>query len=87
MDNGCLSEAANMELTCEMPIMLFRPVSFEAVKGRRKGMHLTPLYMYPVRTGPDTRPSYMMDVDLKTGAKDSTFWTRRGTALLLSLDK
>jgi len=43
-----------------------------------------PLYLYPVRTGPDTRPSYLMDVELRSGARDPSFWSKRGAALLLA---
>lgn len=41
--------------------------------------------MYPVRTGTRERPSFMVFVDLKSGAVDSDFWVKRGTALLLAL--
>jgi dynein heavy chain len=42
--------------------------------------------MYPLRTGTRERPSFMIAVDLKSGAgKSPDVWTKRGTALLLSL--
>ena len=41
--------------------------------------------MYPVRTGSRERPSYVVTVELKSGAATPEFWTKRGTAILLSL--
>jgi len=82
-DNGVLCEPLPMELYCTMPIIHFKPV--EAKRKASKGLHPTPCYMYPVRTGSRERPSFMLEVDLKSGARDSNFWTKRGTALLMSL--
>jgi dynein heavy chain len=85
MEAGCLAEPAPMELFCTMPIILFKPV--ENKKKGSKGMHATPMYLYPVRTGSRERPSFMIEVDLKAGVRGETsqFWTKRGVALLLSL--
>ncbi|CEG44893.1 flagellar inner arm dynein 1 heavy chain beta [Plasmopara halstedii] len=83
-DHDCLTEPHPMQLHCEMPILHFRPV--EAKKKFAKGMYTCPLYMYPLRTGTRERPSFIIAVDLKVGpGKTPEFWTRRGTALLLSL--
>lgn len=83
-DNGCLAEPYPMELYCPVPIMHFKPVFHRKSSG--KGHYKTPLYIYPIRTGTRERPSFVLEVDLKAGAKDANFWTKRGTALLLSLD-
>ncbi|XXQ31513.1 AAA+ ATPase domain-containing protein [Plasmodiophora brassicae] len=84
MDKMTLADAGPMELECRMPIVHFKPVDNK--RGRQgKGLYACPLYMYPVRTGTRERPSFMINVDLKSGAKDPTYWTKRGTALLLSL--
>ena len=62
-----------------------------AVQARRgqeskaKGMYACPLYLYPLRTGSRERPSWMLNLDLKTGDKEPGVWTKRGTALLLAL--
>ena len=98
MENLCLCEPNPMELVVDMPITLFKPVENKAgetsssskkdgKKGatKGKGTYQCPLYMYPVRTGSRERPSFMIMVDLKSGAGDSDFWIKRGTALLLSL--
>ncbi|KAG6966781.1 hypothetical protein JG688_00006600 [Phytophthora aleatoria] len=83
-DHDCLAEPHPMELHCGMPILHFRPV--EAKKKSAKGLYSCPLYMYPLRTGTRERPSFMIAVDLKVGpGKTPDLWTRRGTALLLSL--
>jgi dynein heavy chain, axonemal len=68
---------------CLQPIVHFKPA--ESKKKSSKGMYVCPLYMYPVRTGTRERPSFMIPVDLKSGAVDGDFWVKRGTALLLSL--
>jgi dynein heavy chain len=83
-ENGCLAEPEPMELFCLMPIIHFKPV--EQRKRSTKGLHGTPMYIYPIRTGSRENPSFMVEVDLKCGERESMFWTKRGTALLLSLD-
>lgn len=66
-----------------MPIIHFRPV--ENKKKSSKGVYSCPLYLYPIRTGTRERPSFMVNVDLRSGAADPDHWIMRGTALLLSL--
>jgi dynein heavy chain len=93
MDALCLCEPNPMELVVDMPIVHFRPAETKAggdgkkekKKEKKQGTYQCPLYMYPVRTGSRERPSFMIMVDLKSGAGDSDFWIKRGTALLLSL--
>ncbi|OQR83321.1 dynein heavy chain [Achlya hypogyna] len=83
-EHDCLTEPNPMELYCTMPMIHFRPV--ESKKKAAKGTYSCPLYMYPIRTGTRERPSFMIAVDLKCGAQRSPdVWTKRGTALLLSL--
>ncbi|OQR90219.1 dynein heavy chain [Thraustotheca clavata] len=83
-EHDCLTEPNPMELYCNMPMIHFRPV--ENKKKAAKGTYSCPLYMYPIRTGTRERPSFMIAVDLKCGAqKVPDVWTKRGTALLLSL--
>lgn len=82
-DAGCLAEPYPMELTCAMPVVHFKPA--EGKKKQAKGTHGCPCYMYPIRTGSRERPSYMLEVELKSGARNSEFWTKRGIALLMSL--
>ena len=71
-----------MELTSVMPIIHFKPVE---KKRSAKGTYSTPLYMYPVRSGSPERPSYILNVDLKSGTKDINHWIKRGAVMLLSL--
>ena len=82
-ENGCLTDANPMELFSSMPLVHFKPVDNK--KKANKGMYVCPLYLYPVRTGTRERPSYMISVDLKSGGLGAKHWTKRGTALLLSL--
>lgn len=49
------------------------------------GMYTCPVYYYPVRAGAGSRESFVVAVDLKSGAEESDHWIRRGTAMLLSL--
>jgi len=81
-ENGCLADAMPMELTSAMPIIHFKPID---TKRRLKGTYSCPLYLYPIRTGTRERPAFVTALDLKSGSVDSTFWVKRGTALLLTL--
>lgn len=82
-DNACLAEPFPMELYCPMPILHFKPV--EGRKKSSKGLHPCPTYIYPNRAGTPQQPSFLCEVDLKSGPRDSQFWSKRGVALLLSL--
>lgn len=50
------------------------------------GMYSCPCYYYPVRSGGAGRPSFVVAVDLRSGAAPPDHWIKRGTALLMSLD-
>lgn len=82
-ENSCLCEPGPMELIYNMPIVHFKPV--EAKKRGGKGMYSCPLYLYPLRTGSRERPSFMLNVDIKSGSTEPEAWVKRGTALLLAL--
>jgi hypothetical protein len=82
-ENGCLREPEPMQLFASMPVVHFRPR--EVVRDKGRGFYKCPLFQYPVRTGTRERPSFVVPVDLRTGAADPEHWVRRGTALLLSL--
>jgi dynein heavy chain len=82
-EHGCLLEPNPMELFGAMPIIHFKPSEFK--KKSTKGIYNCPAYMYPIRTGTRERPSFMVAADLKSGAQDTEFWTKRGVAMLLSL--
>ncbi|XP_060528447.1 dynein axonemal heavy chain 2 isoform X3 [Cylas formicarius] len=81
--NGVLIEPQPMQLVSPMPLIHFKPV--EQAKKRTKGLYLCPCYYFPIRTGSDNRPAYVVAVDLRCGAEGVDFWIKRGTALLLSL--
>ena len=82
-DSSCICEPEPMELIYHMPIIHFKPV--EAKKTKAKGMYACPLYLYPLRTGSRERPSWMLNIDIKSGNGDPELWTKRGTAMLLAL--
>jgi len=82
--NGCLAEPYPLELYSPLPIILFKPIPHRKTTG--KGLHPCPLYSYPVRSSSGENASFLLEVDLKSGPRDSQFWTKRGVALLLSLD-
>ena len=82
-DNGCLCEPEPMELVYSMPIIHFKPT--EAKKSKAKGMYACPLYLYPLRTGSRERPSWMLNIEIKSGAVEPDVWIKRGTAMLLAL--
>lgn len=82
--NG-LSEPNPMELYSTMPIIHFKPVESKKKLIRdSKETYICPLYLYPVRDGSRERPSFMIAVELSSGAQKPDHWIKRGTALLLS---
>ncbi|OON14263.1 ATPase family protein [Opisthorchis viverrini] len=81
---GCLVEATPMQLVCAIPPIHFKPV--ENKKKSLKNIYVAPCYYYPNRAGTSDRPSFMIGVELKTGEKPPEHWTKRSTALLMSLD-
>lgn len=83
VNDQSLCDPLPMELSCRMPIIHFKPVEMKKKSG--KGIYSCPLYMYPLRGGTSQRPSFLMMVDLKSGARDAEYWIKRGTALLLSM--
>ncbi|XP_062072422.1 dynein axonemal heavy chain 2 isoform X1 [Lepus europaeus] len=82
--NSCLVEAEPMQLVCLMPTIHFRPA--ESRKKSAKGMYSCPCYYYPNRAGSSDRASFVIGIDLRSGAMSSDHWIKRGTALLMSLD-
>lgn len=48
-------------------------------------MYLCPCYYFPVRSGAGGRASFVVGVELKSGAVSPDHWIKRGTALLMSL--
>ncbi|XP_069857585.1 dynein axonemal heavy chain 2 isoform X2 [Dipodomys merriami] len=82
--NSCLVEAEPMQLVCLMPTIHFRPA--ESRKKSAKGMYSCPCYYYPNRAGTSDRASFVIGIDLRSGAMTSDHWIKRGTALLMSLD-
>ncbi|KAK9398328.1 dynein heavy chain 2 axonemal [Crotalus adamanteus] len=82
--NSCLVEAEPMQLVCPIPTIHFKPV--ENKKKSSKGIYSCPCYYYPNRAGSSGRPSFVIGVDLRSGAMPPDHWIKRGTALLMSLD-
>ncbi|XP_036369342.1 dynein heavy chain 2, axonemal-like [Octopus sinensis] len=82
--NACLVEALPIQLVCPMPSIHFKPV--ENKKKSLKGIYTCPCYYYPNRAGTSDRTSFIIPIDLKAGDSSPDHWTKRGTALLMSLD-
>ncbi|XP_062301425.1 dynein axonemal heavy chain 2 [Scomber scombrus] len=82
--NSCLVEAEPMQMVCPIPTIHFKPV--ENRKKMAKSMYLCPCYYFPVRSGGAGRASFVVGVELKSGAVTQDHWIKRGTALLMSLD-
>uniref|UniRef100_H3DNF8 Dynein axonemal heavy chain 2 n=1 Tax=Tetraodon nigroviridis TaxID=99883 RepID=H3DNF8_TETNG len=81
--NLCLVEAEPMQMVSAMPAIHFRPVER---KKSNKSMYACPCYYFPVRSGGAGRASFVVSVELKSGAVSQDHWIKRGTALLMSLD-
>nr|XP_014339925.1 PREDICTED: dynein heavy chain 2, axonemal-like [Latimeria chalumnae] len=73
-----------MQLVCPVPTIHFRPVENKKKSG--KGTYSCPCYYFPNRAGGAGRASFVVGVDLKSGAMSTDHWIKRGTALLMSLD-
>ncbi|XP_074478915.1 dynein axonemal heavy chain 2 [Sebastes fasciatus] len=82
--NSCLVEAEPMQMVCPIPTIHFKPV--ENRKKAAKSIYLCPCYYFPVRSGGAGRPSFVVGIELKSGAVTPDHWIKRGTALLMSLD-
>jgi len=82
-NTAALADADPMMLFNPFPIIHFKPVARKKII--TDGIYSCPLYLYPVRTGSRERPSFMIWVELKAGLYSSDQWTKRGTALLLSV--
>ncbi|XP_031338901.1 dynein heavy chain 2, axonemal-like isoform X2 [Photinus pyralis] len=78
-----LIEPQPMQLVCAMPLIHFKPT--EQLKKRTRGLYQCPAYYYPIRTGMQGWPAFIVAVDLKCSSEGSHYWVKRGTALLLSL--
>ncbi|KAM9855172.1 dynein axonemal heavy chain 2-like [Aulostomus maculatus] len=83
-ENSCLMEAEPMQMFCPIPAIHFKPVA--NLKKMAKSMYLCPCYYLPVRSGRGGRASFVVGVELKSGAATPDHWIKRGTALLMSLD-
>lgn len=71
-----------------MPLVYFKPVEAKKkVVKEGKEIYVCPTYMYPIRTGTRERPSFVLSVELDEGSEKAEYWTKRGTALLLSNGK
>merc|ERR1711871_105750 len=81
LDSSCLADSPSMVLMSHMPIIHFKPIEG---KKKSKNMYASPCYMYPVRTGTRERHPFVVAIDLKSGDHVAEFWTKRGTACLLS---
>ena len=83
---GELEDAEPMQLYAPFPITLFKPVAKKksSSSAPQEPMYQCPLYMYPIRTGTRERPSFVVWLDIKSGAFDPSFWIKRGTAMLLA---
>ncbi|KAM4612372.1 dynein axonemal heavy chain 2 [Polymixia lowei] len=82
--SSCLVEAEPMQLVCPVPTIQFKPVDNR--KKAARSMYLCPCYYLPVRSGSAGQASFVVGVDLKSGAVPPDHWVKRGTALLMSLD-
>ena len=73
-----------MELVTPMPAIHFKPV--ESKKKAQKGMYNCPCYYYTNRAGGMGKPSFVIAIDVKSGAHQADYWIKRGTAFVLNLD-
>ena len=91
-NNGCLTQPIPMKLNQKMPVIHFKPIEKSKDKKTKttnddngNQLYQCPTYLYPIRTGTREKPSFVCYVNLKSGKQSPSFWSKRGTALLLSL--
>ncbi len=77
-----LADAEPMMLFSPVPVVLFKPITKKKAAG--DSIYQCPLYVYPNRNGSPTRPSFVVWVEVKSGAHEPGFWIKRGTAMLLA---
>ena len=82
-DDQCLCEPEVMELTVEMPVIHFKPIS-KRTKALQQ-VYECPCYYYPQRQGTVYADSYQLSIILRLGAESAEHWIKRGTAILMSL--
>ncbi|KAI9224867.1 dynein heavy chain and region D6 of dynein motor-domain-containing protein [Blastocladiella britannica] len=80
--SNALCEPRPMELLTALPPIHFRPN--ESKRKSTKGLYACPVYYYPIRAEVKGRASFVIAIDLRTGAIDSDFFIKRGTACILS---
>ncbi|CAF0978027.1 unnamed protein product [Adineta ricciae] len=92
--NACLIEAEPMRLEVSMPTILFRPtenkkksLATEEDRERKTDVYSCPVYYFPNRAGGFGHPSFVVEVNLKTPHFPNSHWVKRGTALLMNLDR
>ncbi|CAF1579491.1 unnamed protein product, partial [Adineta steineri] len=92
--NACLIEAEPMQLEVTMPTILFRPtenkkksLATEEDRERKTDVYSCPVYYFPNRAGGFGHPSFVVEVNLKTPHFPNSHWVKRGTALLMNLDR
>eukprot|EP01084_Bolivina_argentea_P202154 345460_1 len=86
-NQNILTNPIPMKLYQEMPIIHFQPCEKHSKDkdNNNDNIYQCPTYLYPIRTGTREKPSFVCYVDLKCGKLSPSFWSKRGTALLLSL--
>ncbi|VVC43185.1 Dynein heavy chain, domain-2,Dynein heavy chain domain,Dynein heavy chain, domain-1,Dynein heavy chain, P- [Cinara cedri] len=81
--NMCLCEPLPLEFIAKLPVINFVPVEG---KIRLKDFYLIPVYYCPERNNKmHSSNSCVVVLNLKSGAQNPDYWTKRGTAILLNL--
>ena len=70
-----------------MPVVYIKPVEKVTFNGKL-AYYDCPVYIYPNRGGESERESFLISIPIPYIEKDykQSFWIKRGTAILLSLD-
>merc|ERR1712194_892311 len=85
MDAMSLGDQDPMMLYSPVPVILFKPIAKKKqTESTSNTIYQCPVYVYPNRNGSPTRPSFVVWVEVKSGAQEPGFWIKRGTAMLLA---
>ena len=83
-----LNDADPMQLHYKMPIVHIKTVEKIQKASAKIGFYESPVYICPDRSGTINMSSYLFSINLPFENKEyqESFWIKRGTAVLLSLN-
>ncbi|GIQ83671.1 dynein heavy chain, partial [Kipferlia bialata] len=93
VDLRCLKEPNPMQLETALPVIHLVPIEVSKLHRKNKkrdngslpAVFTAPCYYYPQRTGTREKPSFIIGIEVLTGALSQEHWIKRGVGLLLNV--